>query len=153
MQTDQSVRRINMQQSQNGQSLVEVVVAVGVVILLVTGLIVGTTSSIRGSEFSTYKSRALKYAQEAIEITRGMRDTSWASLAAKSGVWCLDKAGVWSQPGGATCTTNIDGFFTRSVTFTWDAVNNRMTADATVTWSDGSGTHTSELVTYFTEWR
>lgn len=138
---------------QRGQSLVEVVVAVGVVILLVTGLIVGTTTSLKGSEFSTYKSRALKYTQEAMEVIRNMRDQSWASLAAKSGVWCLDKTGIWSQAQGATCSVNIDGFFTRSVTFTWDGVNNRMKVDVEVTWEDSGGTHTSTLTTYFTQWR
>ncbi len=131
----------------------EVVVAVGVVILLVTGLIVGTTSSLRGSEFSTHKSRALKYAQEGIEITRSMRDTSWASLAAKSGLWCLDSAGAFSAPPGASCDTNIDGFYTRSITFTWDGANSRMTVDVVVAWNDGSGAHQSQLITYFTQWK
>ncbi len=136
-----------------GQSLVEVVVAVGVVILLVTGLIAGTTSSLKGSEFSRYKSRALKYTAEGIETVRSMRDTSWASLAAKSGVWCLDSSGVWSQPGGGSCTINVDGFFTRSATFGWDSINSRMTVDMVVSWTDGSGTHKSELITYFTQWK
>lgn len=135
-----------------GQSLIEIVIAVGVVILLVTGLIVGTTASIKGSEFSTNKSRGFKYAQEAMEIIRSMRDQSWASVGAKSGLWCLDKTGTWSQPLGSTCNVNIDSFFTRSVTFTWDGVNNRMRVDITVTWTD-SGVHTSKLVTYFTEWK
>ncbi|MBI2404697.1 hypothetical protein HYV22_00780 [Candidatus Gottesmanbacteria bacterium] len=136
-----------------GQSLIEVVVAVGVVILLVTGLIVGSTTSIKGSEFSTYKSRGLKYAQEAMETTRNMRDTSWASLATKSGLWCLDKAGTWSQPQGPSCDVNMDDFYTRSVTFAWEEGNTRMKVEAIVTWQDSGGTHTSTLTTYFTQWR
>lgn len=135
-----------------GQTLVEVVVAVSVVILLVTGLIVGTTSSIRGSEFSTYKSLSLKYAQEGIELTRTMRDTSWAQLAAKSGLWCLDSSQVWSQAQG-TCPVNINNFYTRSVNFSYDVINSRMTVDVIVRWTDSSGAHQSELITYLTQWK
>ncbi len=139
-------------QLNKGQSLVEVVVAVGVVMLLVTGLIVGSTASIKGSEFSVAKSRALKYSQEGIEISRSLRDQSWATFASRSGLWCLAKDGTWTQASGS-CPINIDATFTRGVTFTWDGLNNRMSVTASVTWNDGNGIHTSQLVTYFTQWK
>ncbi len=136
-----------------GQSLVEVVVAVGVVILLVTGLIVGSTNAIRGGEFGIIKSRAIKYAQEGIELSRSLRDSGWAAFATKSGVWCLDKTGVWTQAVAGACPVNVDVVFTRMVTFTWDAAGSRMKVDVNVSWNDGNGVHTSEIITYFTQWK
>lgn len=135
-----------------GQSLVEVIVAVGIVILLVTGLLVGTTNAIRSSQFSTMKSRATRYSQEGLEITRNLRDTSWVSFSAKSGPWCLSEDGTWTQ-GNPTCPVNIANRFTRTMTFTWDAGNNRMKVDSLVSWKDGVAVHTSQIITYFTQWK
>ncbi len=140
-------------QSKKGQSLIEVVVAVGVVVLLVTGLIVGSTASMKGSEFSVAKSRALKYSQEGIELSRSLRDGSWATFAARSGLYCLAKDGIWPASSSSSCPINIDGTFTRGVTFAWDGLNNRMRVTSTVTWIDGNGTHNSQLETYFTQWK
>ncbi len=139
--------------SPEGQTLIEVVIAVGVVILLVTGLIVGSTSSLKGGQFSTNSSKALKYAQELLEITRTLRDNSWSTFASRSGLWCLDESGVWTQAQAGVCPVNVGGIFTRGATFTWDGANNRMKVDVIVSWIDGSGTHNSGLVTYFTQWQ
>lgn len=137
---------------QQGQSLVEVVVAVGVVVILVTGLIVGTTSALKTSQYGRSKSQAIKYAQEAMELTRQLRNNGWATFAARSGLWCLDKVGAWIQ-GAGTCPLNIDNLFTRSATFTWNVGSSRMEVVVNVSWSDGGGLHNTQLTTYFTQWK
>lgn len=135
-----------------GQTLAEIVVALGIVLILVTGLIVGGTSAVRTSDQGRMRSKAIQYAQEGIELTRKLRDESWTTFQARSGLWCLDGSGVWTQAVGV-CPVNINSTFTRGVTFAWNAAALRMEITMTVTWQDGSATHKSELVTYFTEWQ
>lgn len=139
---------------QSGQTLAEVVVAIGVVVLLITGLIVGTSVTLKASQYSKARSQAVQYAQEAVELGRNLRDSGWTSFAAYGGVtpvsWCLDKAGTWQLMSGA-CVANIDNFYTRQVTFTWN--DPRMQMDVVVSWTDGNKTYTTPISTYFTQWK
>lgn len=141
---------------QLGQTLVEVVVALGIVVLLVTGLIAGATSAIHGSDQSRVRSLAIIYAQEALELSRQLRDNNWSSFQAKNGLWCLDKGGNWSD-GGGVCSVNIGTTFTRSVTFLWvsdpDPTKEHMNVTTIVSWQDGSVTRQTQLTTYFTQWQ
>lgn len=139
---------------QSGQTLAEVVVAIGVVVLLVTGLIIGTSVSLKASQYSKARSQAVQYAQEAVELVRNLRDGGWTTFSAYGDVipisWCLDKLGVWTQMSGA-CIANIDNFYTRQVTFSW--IDPRMKIDVVVTWTDGNKTYTVPITTYVTQWR
>lgn len=137
--------------SESGQTLAEVVVAIGVIVLLVTGLIVGTSVTIKASQYSKARSQAVAYAQEAVELARNLRDGGWTSFFAYGGTsQCLNKEGVWTQMSGA-CSANIDNFYTRSITFTWN--DPRMKLDVVVSWVDGNKTYTVPISTYLTQWR
>lgn len=136
---------------QSGQTLAEVVVAIGVIVLLVTGLVVGTSVTLKASQYSKARSQAVKYAQEAVELARSLRDSSWTTFAAYGGTsQCLDGDGVWTPTSGA-CSANINNFYTRTVIFTWDEP--RMKTDVTVSWLDGNKTYTVPISTYLTQWR
>lgn len=137
---------------QHGQSLVEVVVAVGVVILLVTGIVVATTTSLRSGQRGKDKSFAIKYAQEGIEITRDLRSRGWTDFQSRDGLWCLAKDGTWTKAGGS-CDTNIDNQYIRGVTFSWDNDKRRMDVVADVSWSDGATAREVKLETFFTQWQ
>ncbi|OGG23681.1 hypothetical protein A3A79_00535 [Candidatus Gottesmanbacteria bacterium RIFCSPLOWO2_01_FULL_43_11b] len=137
--------------NQKGQTLAEIVVALGIVLLLVTGLIGGGTTAIRTSDQSRLRSLAVSYNQEAIELTRKLRDENWTEFHDMTGLWCLDKDGVWTQAITA-CPINIDNTFTRAVTFSWNETNLRMDIVSVVSWQDGGATHQSTLTTFFTEW-
>lgn len=137
--------------NERGQTLAEIVVAIGIVVLLVSGLIVGTTASVRTAGEARLRSLAVKYSQEALELTRQLRDSDWDAFQAYSGLWCLDKGGVWTS--ASLCPVNIDNTFTRGVTFSWNGSANRMEVTASVTWQDGGTTHKSDLLTYFTKWQ
>ena len=140
----------------SGQTLAEVVVAIGVVVLLVTGLIFGTSITLKASQYGKARSQAVQYAQEAIEVTRSLRDSGWTTFFTYGGVaplsWCLDKAGVWTAMSG-TCSTNIDSFYTRQVTLTWIEIDSKMKVDVVVSWIDGNKTFTVPVTTYFTQWK
>lgn len=137
-----------------GQTLLELIVSIGVVVFVMLGLVVAVTSSLRFSQASRYRSRAVKYAQEAIEMTRQLRDTNlWDTFIAYAGVtpkvWCLSKTGVWTPEDG-NCQP-LDGIFSRNVTLTWDDPLVRVQAD--VSWQDGSRVLHSQLDTYLTRWK
>ncbi len=138
--------------AEKGQTLVEIVISLGIVLLLVAGLIVATTSAIHISDQGRLRSLAIQYAQEGLELSRQLRDSNWGTFQAKSGLWCLDKADAWT-PAGVSCLVNIDNTFTRGVTFTWNGAASRMEVTSTVSWQDESTTHQSQLTTYFTQWQ
>lgn len=136
---------------QSGQTLVEVIVAISVVVLLVMGLIVSTSVSLKASQYGKMRSLGTQYANEAIEATRNLRDSGWSTFLLYGGTsQCLNKAGTWALMVVA-CAPNIDSFYTRVVTFTWDYP--RMKVDVAVTWVDGAKTYSATLSTYFTQWK
>lgn len=138
----------------SGQTLVEIVVAIGVVVLLVTGLVAGATMTIKSAQYSRAKSSAVRYSQEALEKARALRDSGWEGFMAYGSptgtTWCLDKSGSWTQ-GAVNCPVNIDGFYTRSVTYVWQDPN--MKVSVATTWTDGVKTYRVDLGTILTQWQ
>jgi type II secretory pathway pseudopilin PulG len=136
----------------NGQTLVETIVVIGIVILLATGLIAGTTASLKSTRTARVKSQSVKLAQEGIERTRGLRDKNWAIFREYAGHYCLDTSGNFVQ--NVSCPMDIstsDGTFGRGVQFTWNIINERMEVLVSVQYLDGSDPKKTELTTYFTE--
>lgn len=156
----------DMNNTHRGQSLLEIVVATAVAILLITGLLVATSVSLRTSQNGQQRSKALKYAQEGIELTRSLRDSlDWASFTAydpnagsASTTWCLVAAGNWKQGACDPVVDAIDGVYTRAVTFEWndrdsDPNKYRMEVTVTVSWDQAGQTKSVTLATYFTQWK
>ena len=134
-----------------GQTLVEIVVVVGVVVLLVTGLVAGATAALKSSQYGRAKSLSVKYVQEGVELARSIRDRSWDEFFSYNGkTWCVDQSAVWSD-GTSGCTANIGTYFTRTVTLAWNDPN--MQVDVSVSWIDGSRTLRSDVRTYLTKWQ
>lgn len=127
---------------QKGQSLVEMIVVIGMVVLLTTGIIAGTTLSLSRSEASRTRSQALSYAQAGIELARATRDNGWAAFAA-----------MGNPP--STTVSNIDSTFTRSVTFQLTTVSGVSTMKVTsrVVWGDTTNPSAVQLITYLTQWK
>ncbi len=140
----------------SGQTLLELVVALGIVALVLTGLISAVTSSLRYGEASSFRSRGVKYAQEGIEVARNLRDTvSWDTFVVKSGSgtksWCLDAAGVWAEDVGSGCPIAAGSTFWRTVTFTWQ--DPLMEIESEVSWGERTVPSVVTLLTYFTQWK
>lgn len=142
-----------MRNSSKGQTLVEAVVVVGVVVMLVTGLIAATTVSLRSVQSGRVRSQAVSLAQEGIEIARGIRDDSWNDFDSYVGTYCLGEDRELTAAAGS-CLPNIttaDGSLTRSISFDWQ--NPKMVVTLTVSYPEGEGTRTVDLTTYFTQWK
>lgn len=128
---------------QKGQSLVEMIVVIGMVVLLATGIVVGTTASLSRTESSQVRSQALSIAQAGIELARVTRDTGWEAFAALG------------DPESTTVST-IDNTFTRSITFQLTTISGISTMKVTsqVIWGDTTNPlNKVKLTTYLTQWR
>jgi len=145
----------------NGQSLVEVVVTLGVVILFMTGLVIGTTASLRSAQSSKARALSSQYAQEAIEILRKERDNGWSVFIKKSGYYCVGPTGNLESVVSETtaCEQLVGGLFDRKVFLTpsGDTMSNgeksEMKIDSLVFWTEGSSKKSVKLQTVLTAWR
>ncbi len=86
-------RKWKMENSSNGQSLVEVVVAVALIFTAVVALLGLATASLKGTGFSNNKTKAVKLANEEMELVRAYRDSK---------AWSLFKGDVADNCTGAT---------------------------------------------------
>jgi len=131
-----------------GQSLFEVVFAIGVMAIILVGVVSLATKSVQNSSFVSSNAIATKYAQEGLEWIRGQRDQSWTNLTSRIGTTnlCQSPLNSW----GGTCPISGTYFTRRSVL----TLINSSTIDAAVEvlWTDSSGTHTVRSVTRFTNW-
>lgn len=129
-----------------GVSLIESVVTLGVVMLLITGLVVGMTSSLQNAQASKARTVAVQYAQDALEIVRQQRDNNWTTFAQKgtSGgtEYCMGDDGVLTSTGSCS----------RKVTFTL-IDSKQMDVAVSVSWTEGSGTKNVSLKTTYTKWK
>jgi len=128
----------------SGQSLVEMIVAIAVMMVVVVSLISVATTSLRNASFSRDQALATKYAQDAIENVRSQRNQNpWDSFATE----CINincgtiLSGIsYPSPFTLTCGCNCPDPDMCEVT-----VN--------VSWADTKGTHKSELTTRLTNWK
>lgn len=135
-----------------GQSLFELVVALGVAAVVVLGLMRITTTSINNIAFSRDQARATRYAEEASEWVREERDRDWDSFVTRANgiAWCLNDLSWSQQPG---CTSPISGTaFSREATLT-SLSPSQIDVLISVYWNDNLGFHEVRLDSRLTNWR
>ncbi len=139
--------------NKRGQSLFEVVFAVGMVSLVLITIVSLATISIRNSTNSRISNQAARSIEDATEWIRGERDTDWATFSAKApGTYCLSNLD-WTKPQACVNTDFVTGTTVlRSAVLTViDTVT--IQADVKADWTDSSGGHQIVSSTYFTKWR
>jgi Tfp pilus assembly protein PilV len=149
-----------------GQSLIEAIVTVGVVVLIVTGLIVSANFSLTYSSMNKKRTKALSYANEALEVARSQRMQDWNAFPAPGTSYCLGKNATsftTSAPAGG-CPLDIDTMYSRTVDFSvetgtggvglpcTDSTECRKVV-VTVGWMENSKTRFVTLSTYITNWK
>lgn len=140
-----------------GQSLFEVVFAVGVSALIITTIVVLAANSVANSTFSRNKALAGRFTGEAIEWLRGQRDADWDFFLdkAQTETWCLpdlDWDLAFTGACADTATISRDANFKREINFNMIDLGNIETK-IIVYWTDAKGLHESSTVTNFTDWR
>jgi type II secretory pathway pseudopilin PulG len=139
--------------TQKGQTLIEAIVAIGVAVLVMSGLVVAVISAVKNAQFAKNQSLATKYALEGMELVRQDRDTNWAIFYGRisPNSYCLNTQ-PWSS--GQCASFNLGGIFKREAMFEQEGADpNKVKVTMTVSWRDPTGDHKSELVSYFTKWQ
>lgn len=98
--------------AEQGMSLVEVVLAVGIFAVISTGVI---SSIIYGQESTAVagaRERAVKIAEEGIDAVRNIRDSGYVNLPVDGTYGLVISGGVWNLSG----VSDITDIFTRTVT-------------------------------------
>lgn len=105
---------------QKGQTLLEILLALGVSILALSAVILSVATSLSNAQFAKNQSLANSYAREGITIIRQIRDSSWGDFHSKaSGDYCLPQNNVLGVYSG-NCYGNV-GIFARKVTIAHDS--------------------------------
>jgi len=135
-----------MKKSEAGQSLIEVMAAILVIVLVVLALVSITTVAMRNASFSRNQTLATKYAQEAIERIRAYRDeVDWVDF---------DETACEEPDGLDDVDLSDNTTFTRTISCTLDAVDgDLMDVAVTVSWQSAKKTHQSQLSTKLTQWQ
>ena len=134
--------------SLKGQSLFEVLVAIAVAALIMTGVVSLTTVALKNSTNTKNNALATKYAQEGIEYLREQRDLAWTNLSSRSPGSNLCLGG--NPPSWGNCA-QLNGIFDRRVTLS-DTGFESIQAVVVVTWMDGTRTNNVNSTTRFTNW-
>lgn len=145
-----------MKKNLAGQSLFEVVLALGIMTLITVGVVILTLYSIRNASFARNKNLAAKYAQEAIEWLRSERDNDISIFKSRVPTvdYCLNSLS-WSNTGQCGVSEYIPNTnFVRDLSFTVDLTDKTIiTATVVVYWTDSQGYHESRSSTDFTDIR
>ncbi len=104
----------------NGQTILEVIVAVAVIGVLVTVLTSAVTSSLSSVNLSKTNSQASQYAQEGMESMQQLRDSDYGTFAAKltsvSTTYCLDSQKNLTS-GLCSTSQRLNTIFSRNIIF------------------------------------
>ncbi len=159
----------NLGNSTRGQSIIEVVIAIGIVSLVMTALVSLVAVSVKNAGEAKAKAVATQYTQDALEFFRQERillgwDTFLQTVQNRgsSVTYCLDilpatPTAFAALPSAACNSTQfVDSkqLFQRQATAVIATVGGKkqMTVTVTVTWQDGAMNRQSSAVIVFNGW-
>ena len=162
----------NVMRSQNGQTLLELVIVISVSVIVVGALVFATIASMRNASFSKNQAQATKLAQEGIEKVRSLRDRNEdnkVNFIKRNGEHTSQFSDLWSIQfgcadsisncyfrlisgsligGASTAFEDISTSFRRQILIEdQDDGTSQKKVTAVVTWSDFAGVHESKLTT------
>jgi Tfp pilus assembly protein PilV len=132
----------------SGQSLVEAVVAIGIALIVVTGLVVLAVGAVRSATLSRNRSVAVQYAQEGLEALRSVRDRDFTELPASGPNKLFWDGSQWNVLSGSDTIDLYSRSFTSSL-----VSSGKLKIVMTVGWADSAGSHSLDLTTYLTDWQ
>lgn len=141
---------------QGGQSLFEVVIALGVITIILVSLVILASLSISNATFSKDKTLATRYSLETIEWLRTERDASWDTFVTEAATptWCVPSLS-WSAASAGSCSSgsNISGTVLKREIYFSIIDPNTVQVTVRVYWTDAQGSHESRTTTTYTNWR
>ncbi len=147
-----------------GQSLFELVIAIGISALIIVVLVSLVGNALQNAAFAKNGTLAGRFAQEATEWLRGQRDADTNLFVANVSSQPYDAARCfntlsWSAIGPCGEDDKLADFFIRQITFksvngvVGGVTKNIIEADITVSWTDSKGLHQVTNATDFSDWR
>lgn len=140
---------------QKGQSIFEVVLAIGIVTVVLIGIVALISLVQKNSTTAKNRAEGARMLMEAQEWLRNERDTDWANFYLQSGTqsWCLDNLG-WSNSGQCAANEFVPSKpFLREVRFTRLTPNTEVKAEVSIKWLDSGGNHEIKSATVYTDWK
>lgn len=122
-----------------GQSLIEVIVAVGMISVLLVALLALVTLSLKNSRLAKARAQAVSLAQEGVELMRAYRAYNWSTMYSLADAdYTLPQNWVVADGLSLPCDNevNINGIFWRCVRL--DIIDaNEISSVVTVGWTEG----------------
>lgn len=163
-----------MHNDQRGEGLIEVMVTMFIATVVIGAMAIATIRGVTNAQFSQSQVQATKYAQEALESIKTVRDRNYLITLSNRGTipfselqqdhtacpdpgcyFTLDSTGQNMTQVGANATTALPGDLQRQIILKTSGVstNKEIVATAIISWTDSSGTHQSNLQTIFGQLR
>ena len=143
----QSLEAINMKP---GTSLIELLIAIGVISVILIALAAASSQSISAGIFSRTQAVATKQAEEQMERVRAFRDRNGLAALVCSSQCSLDSSITTIFPSTLTME-NLTIWFTVADTGSCPSGNKEVIAYAG--WTDSKGPHQSKVVSCLSGWR
>lgn len=147
-----------------GQTLIETVIALAVVLILVSALISVSISSVRSATLSRNKNAASQLAYKESELVRSARDATYAfnwnnftnsfNLAGCASLCSVSESSgdfVSTAKTNSTLVTNTT--FTISLKGTVGSAPSQLNYTTSVAWTDSLGLHTETVSSILTPWK
>ncbi len=146
-----------MKKNISGQSLFETLLAFALASIIIVGIVILATNSIKNSNFSKDKTTSSKYVQDAMEWLREEKIIDWQNLYAKAGLtqltYCINSLN-WPGSTGACSSGNfiLGTPYKRQLLL---VSNGTDTVEATVVvfWTDAGGYHEVRSATVLSDLR
>lgn len=152
----------------SGQTLIETVTALAVVVVLVASLVAMAIASVRSATLASNKTIASQLAYQQLEEVRSARDSNlytWSVFNSTLTTSCAS-SGQCSMASSSTCTGGANPIRTSgpcslasssgtsfSATIYAAAMASGLQVTAVVSWTDSLGLHSEKLSTIYTDWR
>jgi len=163
---------------QRGQALLEVTIAAGLAVIIITAIAITSIIGLRNSQFAQNQIQATKYAQEGLELVRAIQSRNCQVIIADQQYYWYDDPEIFSERmvwdyrtdvtavayykpnlNSTTCNLTavtvpepVDARFRRSIKLgIMSSSDSKFIVTSTVSWTDFSGDHQSQLVTILSD--
>lgn len=141
----------------SGQSLIEMVIALGIASFIIIALMQSLITSAKNSRFAKNQTLATRYSQEGIELIRNQRDSlGWSGFYNTYPItslnWCLTGNVVADWGISLPCSVITGTIFTRQADFILNS-SDEIGVKVTASWDDNGVAHKSEQNTVLTRWQ
>jgi prepilin-type N-terminal cleavage/methylation domain-containing protein len=121
-----------------GQSLVEVLAALGIIAIVVSAAAGIIVTSLNNVESAKNKTLSTKYAQEGLEAIRELRNKNYTQFRNYTGIYCLGSIPAVLNLRSSSCTAPNVANFIRLVQMEQDGCGiNVAKVTVSASWSDG----------------